>query len=133
MARRITPSFLYGQGLGVPIIPDEKTRNMIVVSGHEKVKQSILIILDTEPGERIMRSSFGCGLRRYLMHPNSASTRALIKRDVMNALRLWEPRIEVVTVTVNPGNDPSLIYIEISYKHLRDGREDNLVYPLYLE
>ena len=61
-----TLSFL-GRGWVFPVSPDERARNLKYIGGPEKVRQSIQIILDTDPGERIMRPSFGCGLRRYLM------------------------------------------------------------------
>jgi phage baseplate assembly protein W len=91
------------------------------------------IILDTEPGERIMRPDFGCGLRRYLMKPNTSATRALLQREVLLALKTWEPRIDVQSVAVTPGDDPALVLIEIFYAHKRDGRQGNFVYPFYLE
>src|SRR2546430_1119066 len=71
-------------------------------SGAVLVRQSILIILDTEPGERVMRPDFGCGLRRYLMEPNTPATRAAIARDIEAALGIWEPRIVVGAVDVTP-------------------------------
>jgi phage baseplate assembly protein W len=104
-----------------------------VVEGPEKIRQSIEIILDTDPGERVMRPGFGCGLRRYLMKPNTVATRALIERDVALALSTWEPRIEVKAVRVDPGDDPALVFIGVSYEHVRDGRSGNLVYPFYLQ
>jgi Bacteriophage baseplate protein W len=127
-----TLNFL-GRGWSIPLRPDERRGQFEYESGPEKVRQSIAIILDTEPGERIMRPTFGCGLRRYLMKPNTTATRALIQRDVAGALRLWEPRIEAQSVTVTPGDDPALVLIEISYIHKRDGRQGNFVYPFYLE
>jgi uncharacterized protein len=127
-----TLSFL-GRGWDFPVSPDERARNLKYTGGPEKVRQSIQIILDTDPGERIMRPSFGCGLRRYLMKPNTTATRALIQREVAVALRAWEPRIDVQGVEVTPGDDPSLILIEIFYTHKRDGRKGNFVYPFYLE
>ena len=48
---------------------------MTTVGGMDLIRQSIATILDTEPGERIMLPSFGCGLRRYLMEPNTLATR----------------------------------------------------------
>jgi phage baseplate assembly protein W len=101
--------------------------------GPDKVRQAIWIVLDTEPGERLMRPGFGCGLRRYLMKPNSASTRALIGQDVSAALAAWEPRIALQGVAVDPGDDPALVLIHVRYTHVRDGRQGNLVYPFYLE
>jgi hypothetical protein len=44
-----------------------------LVSGPDKVRQAIWLILETEPGERLMRPAFGCGLRRYLMKPNTSA------------------------------------------------------------
>lgn len=125
-------SFL-GQGWSFPTHPDPRTGGIEYVAGPEKVRQAIHIILDTEPGERIMRPTFGCGLRRYLMKPNTTATRALIQHDVTRALATWEPRIQVQAVQVDPGDDPALVLIHIAYVHVRDGREDNLVYPFSLE
>jgi phage baseplate assembly protein W len=113
--------------------PDPRAGAFAYTGGPEKVRQSIGIILDTEPGERIMRPTFGCGLRRFLMKPNTTATRALIKQEVERALAAGEPRIKVNAVVVEPGDDPALVLIQIFYAHLRDGREDNLVYPFYLE
>lgn len=121
-----------GVGLGLPFLPDERGR-LPQASGPEKVRQSIAIILDTERGERMMLPGFGCGLRRYLMQPNSTGTRAQIQRDVERALKTWEPRIDVDRVDVVPGDDPALVIIDITYIHRRDGRKDNLVFPFYLE
>jgi hypothetical protein len=121
-----------GRGWAMPMFPTREGQ-LAYADGPEKVRQSIYIILDTEPGERIMRPSFGCGLRRYLMKPNNTATRALIQRDVESALASWEPRISVSNVNVEPGEDPALILIQIEYMHLRNGRKDNLVYPFYLE
>jgi hypothetical protein len=122
-----------GRGWNFPIVPDGVTRFLEYAEGPEKVRQSIILILETEPGERIMRPTFGCGLRRYLMKPNNTATRALIKHDVERSLASSEPRIRLQEVRVDPGDDPALVLIHIAYVHARDGRRDNLVYPFYLE
>ena len=127
-----TTSFL-GKGWGLPLLPDSRNRLLPVATGPEKVRQSIHVILETEVGERLMRPTFGCGLRRYLMKPNTVATRALIQRDVELALATWEPRIELQSVDVSPGEDPALVVIHIAYVHVRDGTRGNLVYPFYLE
>lgn len=122
-----------GQGWNFPIQPDVATRNLLYADGPDKVRQSIWIILNTNPGERIMRPQFGCGLRRYLMKPNTVTTRTLIQRDVEQSLRTWEPRVELQQVRVDTGDDPSLILISIAYVHRRDRSAGNLVFPFYLE
>ena len=122
-----------GRGWTVPLLPDETTRQLPWSSGTDKVLQSLYIILDTEPGERLMRPAFGCGLRQFLMEPNSAATRALIEREVSDAIRSWEHRVSLKQVTVTAGADPALVLIHIDYVHNRDGSSGSLVYPFYLE
>ena len=124
-------SFL-GRCWNYPVAPVEAGR-LEYAAGADKVAQSIWIILDTEPGERVMRPSFGCGLRRHLMAPNTTATRALIKHEVQIALANFEPRITVTDLQVTPGDDPSLVLVRIAYVNLRDNRPGNLVYPFYLE
>ncbi|NOY61981.1 MAG: GPW/gp25 family protein [Gammaproteobacteria bacterium] len=130
---RLTVRNFLGAGWNFPVLPDGQSSALLYASGPDKVRQSIWIILETEPGERIMRPDFGCGLRRYLMKPNSSATRALMQRDIERALRAWEPRIQLEQVNVTAGDDPSMVLIHIHYKHVRDGSPGNLVYPFYLE
>lgn len=120
-----------GRGWTFPVEPEPVA--LTYTEGPEKVRQSIAIILDTDPGERIMRPTFGCGLRRYLMQPNTIATRSSIQHDVERALGAFEPRVQVTEVQVDPGDDPALVYISISYIHVRDGRPGNLVFPFYLQ
>jgi uncharacterized protein len=115
---------------GAPGAPDRS--GFALIEGLELVRQSIATILDTEPGERIMLPTFGCGLRRYLMEPNTLTTRTAMQQDITSALEQWEPRIRLTNVAVTPDEDPSLVWIEIAYVRRADLRPDNLVYPFYL-
>lgn len=120
-----------GRGPAFPLVPDP---GLVMVEGAEKVRQSIVILLETEPGERLMRPDFGCGLRRFLMAPNSPTTRALIQQRVERALGRWERRIELDEVAVVPHPDErSRVDIRIAYRLVRHGLPGNLVYPFYLE
>ena len=121
-----------GQGLGQPIVPNSGGA-LPVVSGPEKVRQAIYTLLDTDPGERVMRPDYGCGLRRYLMQPNNPQTRAAIGREISQSLARWEPRIRLIDLAVTPTDDRAMVLIEIHYAHKLDARQDTLVYPFYLE
>ena len=121
-----------GSGWSYPIVPG-RDGALAYTEGPHTVAQAIWIVLDTEPGERVMRPTFGCGLRRYLMAPNTTATRALIKHDVQIALANFEPRITVSDVQVTPGDDPALVLIRVAYVTVRENRPGNLVYPFFLE
>jgi phage baseplate assembly protein W len=125
------PPFL-GNGWRYPVQPSGGGA-LGYLAGADKIAQSIWIILDTDPGERIMRPSFGCGLRRYLMKPNTSAIHALIQHEVQIALTNFEPRIQLTDLQVAAGDDPALVLIRIAYVTVRDNLPGNLVYPFYLE
>jgi len=107
----------------------------IALSRHEEdIRQAIRIILETAPGERLMRPDFGCGIHDYVFAPNNVRTAGLIRFHVEMALSRWEPRIDLETVNVRPDPDePSTILIDIAYKVKSTDSRYNLVYPFYLE
>lgn len=53
------------------------------------VEQMIRQVLFTNPGERINRPDFGCGVRRMVFAPNSDATASLVQVTVMQALQKW--------------------------------------------
>ncbi len=120
-----------GTGLALPLLPGDGAA-LGWLGGLDLIRQSVTTILDTEPGERIMLPGFGCGLRRYLMAPNTVSTRSSMVADIRSALETWEPRIQLTAVDVTPDDDPYLVWVDIAYVRRADQRPDNLVYPFYL-
>jgi uncharacterized protein len=122
----------FGTGWAFPPQPAIATGGLAWLSGAALVRQSILLILDTEPGERVMRPDFGCGLRRLLMEPNTPATRAAIARMVEAALRRWEPRITLRAVETATSDDPSMVLVSISYAHVRDQSPAVLQVPVTL-
>ena len=53
------------------------------------VEQLIRQVLLTDPGERINRPDFGCGIRRMLFTPNSEVTAGLAQVTIFQALDRW--------------------------------------------
>jgi phage baseplate assembly protein W len=109
-----------GTGVAFPFVPDPVTGALNWSSGAAVVSQSIRLILETGLTERVMRPTFGAGLRNYLMDPNTPATRAQIVLGVQAALQAWEPRITVTSVTVTPGADPAEAQVTVQYVHVRD-------------
>lgn len=90
--------------------------------GESNVRESIRIILQTSPGERIMRPSFGCGLRELLFEPNTVSTRRILEDRVRVALQRWEPRIRLQSVAADADpDDPRAAIIRIVYRLVATG------------
>lgn len=113
----------------------EKGGDEIALARHENdVKQAILIILKTAPGERVMRPDFGCGIHNYVFEPNNTHTAGMVRFHVEEALSRWEPRIKDLKVTVAPDSArPEVLLIDIDYTIRATDSRFNLVYPFYLE
>lgn len=67
-----------------------------MVEDEASVRQSILMLLSTAPGERVMRPDYGCSLRHLIFSPNDDTTAGLAIHYVRRALEKWEPRIEIL-------------------------------------
>jgi phage baseplate assembly protein W len=121
-----------GVGLSFPLRADEAGK--IAWSKYEdSIKESIMIILGTAMGERVMRPDFGCELQKLVFSVNDTSTASLAIFYVEEALRKWEPRIELIKVDANiDDNERERLNIDIEYRDISSNTRYNLVYPFYL-
>ncbi|MCE3201745.1 GPW/gp25 family protein [Paenibacillus sonchi] len=101
--------------------------------GEDSIRESILLILSTARGERVMRPDFGCRLNELVFSPNTMSTATLLRSFIEEALQNWEPRIEVDDITVTPRSDQSQLEVSIDYSIRASNSKYNLVYPFFLE
>lgn len=85
------------------------------------IRQMIEVILRTAPGEQLMRPAFGAGAAAMLHAPNDLATRAALHDSIRTALKLYEPRIVVDQVDVDPGADPREVLITIAYRLVLTG------------
>ncbi|MCG6986097.1 MAG: GPW/gp25 family protein [Thiocapsa sp.] len=99
---------------------------------EEDIRQAVQIILGTAEGERVMRPDFGAGLHRLVFEPISATTMAMVRHRVEQALIRWEPRIDRIEVTVTAEPPVGRLDIAIRYRIRATNTFYNLVYPFYL-
>ena len=101
-------------------------------SAEQDVKEAIQIILSTQLGERMYRPDFGCRLSELTFAPLNTRTLFLIRLYVQEALEIWEPRIDLKEIELNP--DPVLgkVDIIINYRLKQTYSPDSIVYPFYL-
>ena len=101
--------------------------------GNASVREVMLNILLTRPGERLMRPEFGAGIRNFIHHPNNETTRALIADAALRALTRWEPRVTIEEVRVVPDRERlSHVNLEVRYRLLTDGSRETLELALDL-
>lgn len=87
------------------------------VREDQSVREVMLNILLTRPGERLQRPDFGAGLLNFVHQPNTETTRNLIAGVVKKSLALWEPRVVLDGVTVEASPDNlAQVHINIRYR-----------------
>jgi uncharacterized protein len=124
-----------GQGIAFPVRFDLKSLDLESAAYEESVRQSILIILGTAKGERVMRPDFGCGVYDFVFEPSTPTTAGKISQVVQDDLLFFEPRIDVRDVQVESmfDSDGSKLMIQVNYEVRATNNIFNLVYPFYLE
>lgn len=70
-------------------------------SGVNQIKSDLLILLLTNPGERVMLPQFGTPLRSLVFEPNDAMLRQKAKTMIVNSIKKFEPRIVIQSIEVS--------------------------------
>lgn len=79
-----------GLSLRFPVAVDPGLGRLAAESDHARhVDQLMRQVLLTNPGERINRPDFGCGLRAMVFGPNSEVTAGLAQVTIFQALTEW--------------------------------------------
>ena len=97
------------------------------------VREAMLNILLTRPGERLQRPTFGGGLLNFVHQPNTETTRHLIAGVVRKSLEQWEPRVVIdeVRVQASPASVAD-VHINIRYRLRHSQRSAELGFTLNL-
>jgi phage baseplate assembly protein W len=128
MQRDLDPKAFLGRGWAFPVAA--AAGGATALAEYEAdVAQAIRIVIGTEKGERAMRPDFGAGLRALLFEPLRATTLALVRHRVEEALVTWEPRIDNVVVKVSAVPPSGELRIEVRYRVRLTNTFYNLVYP----
>src|SRR5258706_7703135 len=121
-----------GRGWSYPVRIDPATGGVAYVEYETDIRQSILIILSTAPGERMMRPDFGCGIHDLAFEVINVATLTRIEATVTAAITKYEARIELLSVRADP-LQPSdgLMLIDLEKSFSRTNTTCNLVYPFF--
>lgn len=124
---------IIGTGWRFPIRPDGRGR-LSYVTGAGNIEQSLKILLLTNQRERVMRAGFGTTARQQLFSPGSEKGLRLLERSVADAIRDFEPRVEVLNLRAEADpRDATHVNVEIEYLIRSTYVRGSLVFPFYIE
>ncbi|MGB5759501.1 MAG: GPW/gp25 family protein [Acidimicrobiales bacterium] len=122
-----------GTGWRFPILPD-RGGGLGYVSGQANVEQSLLVLLQTTIGERVMRPGFGTELAPIVFAPGSRQNLSRMENSVREAVRDHEPRVELeeVRAELDP-QDETRAVVSVRYRVRQSNTRSNLVFPFYVD
>lgn len=77
------------------------------------IKNDILQLLLTIPGERVMRPKYGVNLRNFVFENLVSSDLSILKSNIAEQLTIYEPRVNIVTIDLVPDPDRNGLQIKI--------------------
>jgi phage baseplate assembly protein W len=88
---------------------------------NDLIKQSLIQLILTGRGERVMRPTVGSGAYSFVFEPNTAPLTMLMQTEIRNVITKWEPRVLLQSVDVQRGNPsdnvngPATVTVTINY------------------
>jgi phage baseplate assembly protein W len=91
------------------------TGGVVFASGSEKLRDNVVQLLLTDPGERVMHRDYGGGLRALVHDPDNDALRAVVQHQIGKAVREWEPRAQVQQIVVARDSEPGTLLVDLTF------------------
>ena len=92
---------LYTNNIGARKIKSDLNVSLDIAA----VKNSVSNILSTKKGEKLLNPEFGLRIQDYLFEQVSDAVATAISNEILNAISLFEPRVQIVELQVVPYPD----------------------------
>jgi len=107
------------------------TDDVSVLRDEDSVKEAIRNLLMTDRGERLKQPNLGAGLRQLLFENMIPSTFELVKERVKSTLEIYEPRADIIDITVSGSLDEGSVFVNIVF--FINNREQPITLDVILE
>lgn len=88
--------------LGAPYPIVKTPRGLLATQeGLNQIQSDLLVLLMTNPGERVMLPEFGTPLRKLIFEQNDAAVIQQATQMISDSITKWEPRISVSGISVS--------------------------------
>jgi phage baseplate assembly protein W len=130
-----TKSMVPGPPVGWPLLPlPDSNGELHYPSLAQSVRESLVVLLSTRPGEQLMTPEFGAGLTDFIGQPDTITTRKRLYDRINESIGRWEQRIILDRIEINEGvQQQGVLRIEIAYRLCRTGEAQTVGVSLNME
>jgi phage baseplate assembly protein W len=116
-----------GIGPKLPLAYDKKHGPYgLILDPKEELKQNLLNIVMTNPGERVMDSNFGVGIKAFLFENFTSETISDIQEKISNQVARYLPSIVISNIAIQKEEINNLLYVSLEFFIPSLGVVDNL-------
>ena len=112
-AQRVSKSF---KDISMSFKVNPLNDDLIALKNDNAIARSIKNIVFTFPGEKPFDPDFGSQVRRLLFENMDEVTAFNIRDEIENSIKNYEPRVNLINVTVDPDYDNNQFYASIVYE-----------------
>jgi len=103
-----------------------------MVAEEDDIQESLIILLATKPGERVMQPGYGCGLQALTFESIDEGVITEIKDLIERAILFYESRITLESIDINSDDIvDGKLKIQLNYMVRKTNTRSNVVYPFY--
>lgn len=117
-----------------PTFVREHQNSVVMAQGNTDIRQSLWLVLSTRLGERIILPQFGSQIWEMVFQGVDRTLITRVQEMVRDAILNWEPRIDVISIEIQPVATPQgVLEVDISYVVRSTNARSNFVYPFYID
>ena len=90
--------------------------DLIALKNETAIARSIRNLVFTYPGERFFNENLGSKVSRSLFENMDEISASVIKDEIENTIRNYEPRVNLIDVVVSPNYDNNEFNVTINYR-----------------
>ena len=90
--------------------------DLITLKNETAIARSIRNIVLTLPGEKFFNPNFGSRINRSIFENIDSESTNIIKNEIENSIKNYEPRVTLTEVTVSPDYDNNNFNVLIVFK-----------------
>jgi phage baseplate assembly protein W len=90
--------------------------DLIALKNETAIARSIRNLVLTYPGERFFNENLGSKVSRSLFENIDEISASIIKDEIENTIRNYEPRVNLISVNISPNYDNNEFNVTINYK-----------------
>ena len=112
-AQRVSKSF---KDLSMSFKFNPLSGDLIDLKNENAIARAVRNIVLTSPGEKLFNPEFGSSISEILFENVDDITAISIQDEIRSSLKIYEPRVELIDVNVDPNFDQNQFDVRITYR-----------------